>query len=158
EERAQVLVDLAAAETDTTRRGTALLAAARLRERSGSVEQATDLYRQVLALWPEDTFARESLIDLLRAQERWTELVSERRTEAKTAADAGARRALREAAWVLEVRSNDPASAAQVYDEWLARLPDDRAALEGSARCRAAFGDRNGEVAARRAIGELDDS
>src|SRR5690606_18388599 len=117
--RAEVLAELAKAEADATRRGTALLAAARLRERNGAVEAATELYRQVLALWPDDTFSRESLIDLLRAQERWTELVTERRAEARALSDAAARRALREAAWVLEVRVGDPASAAQVYDEWL---------------------------------------
>ncbi|MEO8703064.1 MAG: hypothetical protein ABI867_23670 [Kofleriaceae bacterium] len=157
EERAQLLVELGTADPDATRRGTALVAAARLRERSGAVEQATDLYRQVLALWPEDTFARESLIDLLRAQERWPELVSERRAEAKHLPDGpAARRALREAAWILEVRLGDAASAAQIYDEWIVRIPDDRTALEGSARCRAAFGDRAGEVTARRAIAELD--
>ena len=36
------------------------------RERAGAVEAATELYRQVLAMWPDDTFARESLLDLLR--------------------------------------------------------------------------------------------
>ncbi len=159
DERAQLLAELAALESDAMRRGTALLAAARLRERAGAVEQATELYRQVLVLWPEDTFARESLIDLLRAQEKWTELVTERRTEARTLPDgAAARRALREAAWVLEVRLGDAASAAQVYDEWLIRIPEDRTALEGAARCRASFGDRLGEVTARRAIAELDGS
>ncbi|HEV7554072.1 MAG TPA: hypothetical protein VGO00_01390, partial [Kofleriaceae bacterium] len=157
DERAVLLVEIAAAETDASRRGTALLAAARLRERAGAVEAATDLYRQVLGLWPDDTFARESLLDLLRAQERWTELVSERRAEARGLPDGpAARRALREAAWVLENRLDDVASAAQVYDEWLARFPDDRPALDGTSRCRAQFGDRNGEVVARAAIAELD--
>jgi tetratricopeptide (TPR) repeat protein len=94
DERAQLLAELAALESDAMRRGTALLAAARLRERGGALEQATELYRQVLALWPEDTFARESLIDLLRAQEKWTELVTERRAEARALPDgAAARRA-----------------------------------------------------------------
>jgi tetratricopeptide (TPR) repeat protein len=159
EERAQLLAELATLEADAMRRGTALQAAARLRERSGAVEQATELYRQVLALWPEDTFARESLIDLLRAQEKWTELVGERRAEARALPDGpAARRALREAAWVLEIRLGDTASAAQVYDEWLTRFPDDRTALEGGARCRASFGDRLGEVTARRAIADLDSS
>ena len=159
EERAQLLAELASAEPDATRRGTALLAAARLRERSGAVEGATELYRQVLALWPDDTFARESLIDLLRAQERWAELVAERRAEARALPDGPvARRALREAAWILEVRLNDVASAAAVYEEWLARIPDDRPAIEGAARARGQFGDRNGEVLARRAIADLDPS
>jgi hypothetical protein len=159
DERGDLLVQIAADETDATGRGTALLAAARLRERAGNVEAATDLYRQVLALWTEDTFARESLIDLLRAQERWPELVAERRSEARALPDGpAARRALREAAWVLEIRQGDAAQAAQVYDEWLTRMPDDRAALEGAARCRAAFGDRNGVVTARAAIAENDAS
>lgn len=159
DERAQLLAELATLESDAMRRGTAMLAAARLRERAGAVEQATELYRQVLALWPEDTFARESLIDLLRAQEKWTELVAERRAEARALPDGpAARRALREAAWALEVRLGDTASAAQVYDEWLVRIPEDRTALEGAARCRASFGDRLGEVTARRAIAELDPS
>ena len=157
DERAQLLTELAGADPDPTRRGTALLAAARLRERAGNVEVATDLYRQVLLLWPADTFARESLIDLLRAQERWTELVAERRSEARALGDGPAvRRALREAAWVLEMRLGDTASAASVYDDWLQRIPDDRAALEGAARCRSQFGDRIGEVAARRAIADAD--
>ena len=157
DERAQLLTEIAADERDPTTRGTALLAAARLRERGGAVEAATDLYREVLGVWPEDTFARESLVDLLRAQERWTELVTERRTEARTLPDGdAARRALREAAWVLEIKVADYAQAAQVYDDWLSRLPDDRAALEGVARCRGQFGDRLGEAAARRTIAELD--
>ncbi|HEU0030262.1 MAG TPA: hypothetical protein VFQ53_06515 [Kofleriaceae bacterium] len=159
DDRAQVLGELGVAETDPTRRGTALLAAARLRERAGQVELATDLYRQVLALWPDDTFARESLVDLLRAQERWAELVEERRAEARTLPDgAPARRALREAAWVLEVRLDDAAGAAQVYEDWLGRVPDDRAALEGLARCRALAGDRPAELAARKTLAELEPS
>jgi hypothetical protein len=157
DERAQLLTEIATEERDATTRGTALLAAARLRERAGAVEPATDLYRQVLAVWPEDTFARESLVDLLRAQERWAELVTERRAEARALPDGdAARRALREAAWVLEVRLDDAPQAAQVYEEWLARYPDDRAALEGIARCRGQFGDRLGEAAARRQIAEVD--
>jgi hypothetical protein len=157
DERAEVLEKLAADEKGTTSRGTALFAAARLRERAGAVEAATELYRQVLALWPDDTFARESLIDLLRAQERWPELVTERRIEARALPDgAAARRALREAAWVLEIRQGDPPAAAQVYDDWLVRAPDDRTALEGLARCRATGTDRGAEVKARERIAEAD--
>lgn len=157
DERADLLVSIAADETDATGRGTALLAAARLRERAGSVEAATELYRQVLALWPDDTFSRESLCDLLRAQERWQELVAERRSEAKALPDGpAARRALREAAWVLEVRLGDAAQAAEVYDEWLVRIPDDRNALEGLARCRAKLGDHHGEAVARGTIAEAE--
>jgi tetratricopeptide (TPR) repeat protein len=155
DERTELLTRIAADEPDATGRGTALLAAARLRERTGAVEAAAELYREVLLLWPDDTFARESLLDLLRAQEKWSELVAERRAEAKTLPDGpAARRALREAAWVLEVRLDDAAQAAQIYDEWLARIPDDRAALDGLARCRAKFGDRNGEATTRGTIAE----
>jgi Tfp pilus assembly protein PilF len=159
DERADLLVKLAADETDATGRGTALLTAARLRERAGAVENATELYRQVLALWPDDTFARESLLDLLRAQERWQELVAERRAEAKALPDGpAARRALREAAWVLEVRADDAAQAAQVYEELTVRFPDDASALEGLARCRGKFGDRTGEANARRTVAETNPS
>src|SRR4030095_7205543 len=48
--------------------------------------------------------------------------------------------------------------SAEFYDEWLIRIPEDRTALEGAARCRASFGDRLGEVTARRAIADLDPS
>ena len=156
DERAELFVAIASEEAEAGRRGTALFAAARLRERAGAVEAATELYRQVLAVWPEDTFARESLVDLLRAQERWTELVTERRNEARGLPDgAAARRALREAAWVLEIRLDDTAQAAQVYDDWLGRIPDDQAALEGQSRTRAKLNDGNSEVAARAALAEL---
>nr|HEX4312727.1 hypothetical protein [Kofleriaceae bacterium] len=159
DERGALLESIARIETDATRRGTALLAAARLRERAGAVESSIELYRQVLALWPEDSFARESLLDLLRAQERWAELVTERRAEARALPDgAAARRALREATWVLEIRLGDLASAAVVYDEWLGRAPDDRTALEGLARTRAALDDRLGEVSARSRLADLDDT
>jgi tetratricopeptide (TPR) repeat protein len=157
DERGELLAALGKRETDATRKGTALFAAARLRERAGAVEDATELYRQVLAIWPDDTFARESLVDLLRAQERWAELVAERRAEAIARPDGpAARRALREAAWVLEVRLGDPATASTVYAEWLARTPDDRIALEGLARTRAAAGDHRGEAEARRTLAESD--
>ncbi len=156
-ERAELLIKIAADETDATGRGTALFAAARLRERAGAVEPATELYRELLSLWPADNFVRESLLDLLRAQERWQELVSERRSEARALPDgSAARRALREAAWILEVRLDDSAEAAHVYGDWLARMPGDRAALEGAARCRAKTGDKAGEVTARAAIAEID--
>jgi tetratricopeptide (TPR) repeat protein len=169
DDRAELLVKIAGAEQDAAAKGTALATAARLRERAGAVDQATELYRQVIAVWPDDTFARESLVDLLRAQERWPELVAERRAEARALPDtAAARRALREAAWVLEVRQDDDAAAAAVYDEWLARFPDDRAAAYGVARTRARIARRaqnneqasarEAEVAARRTIAELDGS
>ena len=153
-----------------TRRGAArrCSAAARLRERGGAVEQATELYRQVLALWPEDTFARESLIDLLRAQEKWTELVTERRAEARALPD-GAGGAPRAARGRLGAR--DPARRHRVGRPGLRRVahPDARGSRRArgrgalprelrrsrSARSRRARGDRRdrseprGPVAAR---------
>src|ERR1700759_5358715 len=95
----------------------------------------------------------------MRPKERGCELATGRPPEARALPDgAAARRALREAAWVLEVRLADTASAAQVYDEWLTRLPDDPPALGGAARCRASFGDRLGEVSVRRQISDRDPS
>jgi tetratricopeptide (TPR) repeat protein len=159
DERAALLAKLATDETDAAGRGTALLGAARLYERTGGLDAATDLYRQLLASWPDDAFARESLIDLLRAQERWAELVAERRAEAAQLPDGpAARRALREAAWVLEIKLGDAAQAARVYDEWVQRLPDDRLALEGAARCHEATGNHEGEIAARAAIAQAEPS
>ena len=100
---------------------------------------------------PGDTFARESLVDLLRAQERWPELVTERRAEAKALPDGpAARRALREAAWVLEVRLDDAAQAAAGLRRVARPRPRrSRRATKARRGRRAKLGDRNGEVAAR---------
>lgn len=158
-ERAELLGTLAVEESDPTRRVMALVAAARLRERLGQIDVATDLYRQALVVWPDDVFARESLADLLRAQERWAELVEERRAEARLLPDgAAARRALREAAWVLEHRIGDIATALAVYIDWSERLTDDRTALEGVARCYARLGDGANEVAIRGRLADLEGS
>ncbi|MBS1119104.1 MAG: Tetratricopeptide repeat protein [Deltaproteobacteria bacterium] len=156
-ERAALLGELARRDSDPARRRTALLGAARLHERAGAVELATDQYRQLLALGPQDGFARDALIGLLRQQARWVELVAERRAEAAAQSDGPAvRRALREAAWVLEILLSDVAQAADVYEAWIGRLPDDRIALEGLARCRAQLGDHRREVTVRAKIVELD--
>jgi len=135
DERAQLLIEIPPARsTDPTRRGTALLAASRLRqERAGRVEAATKAcIGQVMSLWARRRVrARES-----RASTCWRGAGAAgraRRGAARRGARAldspVARRALREAAWVLEVRIKDVASAAAVYEEWLQRLPDDRTAL-----------------------------
>lgn len=158
-ERAELLGTLATEESDPTRRVMALVAAARLRERLGQIDVATELYRQALGIWPDDVFARESLADLLRAQERWVELVDERRAEARLLPDGpAARRALREAAWVLEHRIGDIPSALAVYIDWSERLTDDRTALEGVARCYARLGDGPNEVAIRGRLADLEGS
>lgn len=158
-ERAELLSTLATEEPDPTRRVMALVAAARLRERLGQIDVATELYRQALGIWPDDVFARESLADLLRAQERWAELVDERRAEARLLPDGpAARRALREAAWVLEHRIGDIPAALAVYIDWSERLTDDRTALEGVARCYARLGDGPNEVAIRGRLADLEGS
>lgn len=158
-ERAELLGTLATEEPDPTRRVMALVAAARLRERLGQIDVATELYRQALGIWPDDVFARESLADLLRAQERWAELVEERRAEARLLPDGpAARRALREAAWVLEHRIGDIPAALAVYIDWSERLSDDRTALEGVARCYARLGDGANEVSIRGRLADLEGS
>jgi len=159
DERAELLGRLAREDPDPARRRTALLRAARLHERAGAADEAMDHYRQLRALWPEQLAMRDALLDLLRAQQRWAELVTERRAEARASSGGPAlRRALREAAWVLEIWLDDVAQAASVYQEWLARLPGDRTALEGVARASTTLGDHAGEVAARAAIAALDDT
>jgi tetratricopeptide (TPR) repeat protein len=156
EERADLLVKIAARDPEPARRKTALLWAARLHARAGTTETAIDLYRQLLALAPDDVLVRDALVGVLREKARWRELASERRAEARAVEPAAARRAWREAAWVLEVLCDDLAQAAEVYGEWWRKLPDDRTALEGVARTRAALRDHAGEVAARAAIAAID--
>ncbi len=157
-ERAELLTRLATFDRDPERRATALFGAARLHERAGATAAATDAYRKLRVLWPEDSFTRDALIGLLREQSRWAELVTERRAEAKLVEGPALRPALREASWLLEVRLDDLAGAAEVYDEWLARLPGDRTALEGIARCRGQLGDHAREVTVRATIAELDET
>src|SRR4029078_4401389 len=91
----------------------------RLAEHAGDRDRAIDLYRQVLGVWPAERYARAALVELLRAQERWEDLVVQRRAEAAELPDGreggpGVVRALREAAWVLEERLGRPADAAVV--------------------------------------------
>jgi Tfp pilus assembly protein PilF len=153
EDRAAHLEALAQNELDTTRKGGALLASARLFERLGQIERAIELYRGALEVDPDDTFARASLIDLLRAAEQWSELVAARQTEAAQLADGtAARRALREAAWITEVRLAKPADAAKAWRAMLDRAPDDPVALEGLARTLERAGDAAGTLDA---IGQI---
>jgi tetratricopeptide (TPR) repeat protein len=157
DERKAVLSSLATNETDPARRCTALFGAARYHERAGDAEAALALYRELLPMCPQDAFVRDAYSDLLRTHERWEELATERLDAARGNADVQfVRRALREAAWVLEVRLGDAGRAANTYDEWLARLPADRTALEGAARCRAMLRDPAREAAARATIAEID--
>ena len=148
-ERIANLQAIAARDTDPARRGIALSTAARLAEDSGDRDKAIELFRQVLQVWPAERYARAAMVELLRAQERWEELVAQRRAEAKQLSDGpGLVRALREAAWVLEERLGRPGDAAQVYRELLDRAPDEPSAALGLVRCRAASGDAFGLVAA----------
>ncbi len=143
------LAALARRDPDPARRGIALATAARLAESQGDRTRAIELHRATLAVWPADRAARAAIIDLLRVEGRWEDLVGERRAEAADLADgATAIRALREAAWVLEDRLGRPADAALAYREVLDRSPDDPHALAALIRCRAAAGDRDGLIAA----------
>ncbi len=149
EERIQNLQAIAGRDPDPARKGVALATAARLAEDAGDRDRAIELYRQVLGVWPADRYARAALVELLRAQERWDELIAQRRAEAAELSDGpGVVRALREAAWVLEDRLGRAADAAGVWRELLDRVPDEPAALDGLVRCLTAAGDGVGLVAA----------
>ena len=153
-----LLVKLAADDADPDHRCTALLDVARARERDDPAG-AIEAYRRLLAARPDFEGARDELVDLLRSQRMWPELVDARCAEARAASDLPAiRRAFREAAWVREACLDDVAGAAALYAEWLQRLPHDRTALEGLARCRAALHDHAGEVEPRAAILAADGS
>lgn len=157
DERRDVTTRLASSDPDPVRRRTAMLMAARLHERGGDPEVALDLFAKLRSVAPQDPFIDDSYIDMLRTCRRWRELAHARHAQGQLVADmAVARRALREAAWVFEVHLIDPARAAEIYDEWLIRLPDDRAALEGIARCCIALREPAREVAARAAIAAMD--
>jgi tetratricopeptide (TPR) repeat protein len=156
-ERIDHLADLARRDLDSARRGLALSTAARLADDRGDRDRALELFRATLAVWPDDRYSRESIIELLRDAGRWDELVAERRAEAADQAgdDPAALRALREAAWLLEDRLGRPADAAGVWREILDRAPDPAssgavhaAALAGLVRTAAASGDDDALVAA----------
>jgi len=102
-ERAELLTSVAERLDEPLRRGAVLYDAARIYDRElDDPARAADLYREVLAIWPGDRYARAALISLLRRAGRWEELVAERRTEAVELADGPAlARAMREAAGVL---------------------------------------------------------
>ncbi len=149
DERIANLTAIAGRDPDPSRRGIALATAARLAEDAGERDRAIDLYRQVLASWPSERYARAALVELLRQQERWEDLVAVRRAEASELSDGpGVVRALREAAWVLEERLGRPADAAAIYRELLDRAPDEPQAALGLVRCHAASGDSLGLRAA----------
>jgi tetratricopeptide (TPR) repeat protein len=156
DERLTVLERLASEERDDVRRATAMRLAAQLHERVGSTA-AVELRRRLLTMDPRDELSRDAVLAALRAQQRWRDVVEERRVEVDASTDPLAtRRALREIAWVLEIVLDDLAGAATAYAEWSSRLPADRTALEGLARCRAALSDHAGEAEVRARIVELD--
>lgn len=156
-ERAVLLAAIARADQDPARRYTAQLFGARLNARHDAPAIAIDLYRARLTQSPHDVVARALLHELLRSEERWADLAAERIAEARVAsAPDAARRAFREAAWACEHRLGEVVRAAECYDEWLARVPGDRTALEGISRCRAALGQFDKESIARASITSID--
>ncbi|HEY4059283.1 MAG TPA: hypothetical protein VGM39_21850, partial [Kofleriaceae bacterium] len=150
DERAELLVRIARAETDNQRKYIALLGAARIHGRNGS-DAAIDLLRELRALEVKQQFPREALVDALRRAKMWQELVDERTRELTDAGDR-ARAALQEIAWVQEVCIGDPPAAAKAYALWVEKMPDDTTALEGLARCAAAIGDTASAVKGREAL------
>lgn len=157
QERAGLLVALARIDPDPARRYTAQLFGARLNTRLGAPEVAIDLYRARLAQSPQDAVARALLLELLRSAERWVDIATERVAEAHLSTSPQVvRRALREASWTYEIRLSDLARAAECYEDWLARVPGDRTALEGIARCRTALGQFDKVSIARAAIASID--
>lgn len=157
EERLALLHELTQADADPARRQYARLEAARLSVRTGDLDDASRLFHEIAIADPANRFARDSYLELLRQQERWADLVDARRDDVRGESDAAlVRRAFREATWVLEVRLDNAEGAASMYDEWLARMPEDRTALEGLARCAARLRDPQREAAARRAIADVE--
>ena len=157
-ERVELLASLARTAAAPRDRTSALRKLATIWLRLGAAAPP-ELARHLTEINVDDELLRDVRNSLLRDQERWVELASERRVEGYIAVDdAAARRAWREAAWVLELRFDDLAQAATVYSEWRSRMPEDRMAIEGLARCRAATGNFVEEAEARAAILALDDS
>jgi len=142
-DRVDVLGRLARAEDDPNKRAAVLVEAGRLCEHAlDDKERAAALYREVLEAVPGDRYARAALVSLLRAEQRWDELVAERKAEADYVEDGpGVARALREAAWVLRQKLDKAGAAADLYRELLDRVPDDAFALRGLADALGAAGD-----------------
>jgi tetratricopeptide (TPR) repeat protein len=137
--RVPLLEGLAAVAPDAASKAALLFEVGRVHEEHlGAVDAALDAYRRALELDPQDRTVRGALLALLRASERWDELAAELVGEAALADGAGAARALRTAAAVLERRLGRLADAATLYRELLDRAPDDAAALRGLARALAA--------------------
>jgi tetratricopeptide (TPR) repeat protein len=146
-------------DRDRARRGLALLHLATLKEHAGDLAGAADYYRQLYTQAPDDLVIRDAFLDAYRAAGRWEELAEFRLQRADEVTDAReVRRELQEAAWVLEVKLDDPQRARDVFATWSTRLPEDRMALSGLARCCAKLRDHQREVAARTAIVALDPS
>ncbi len=149
DQRAVALEAIASREPNLDRRLHALSMAARLAERAGALDRALTHYQQILAVDADDDFARESVLDLLRASGRVAELAELRIAQAAQLPDGPAvRQALSEAAWLLELRLDRPGPAARAWQALLDREPEDRVALEGLLRCRRAQGDVPGQIEA----------
>lgn len=156
EARGAALEAIAAREPNLERRLHALSMAARLAERTGDLDRALAHYQQVLAVDADDDFARESVLDLLRASGRVAELAELRIAQAAQLPDGPAvRQALTEAAWLLELRLDRPGPAARAWQALLDREPEDRVALEGLLRCRRAQGDVAGQIDALARLTQL---
>jgi tetratricopeptide (TPR) repeat protein len=134
EERAGLLLRIAERVDDAPRRAAILAEVGRIHDTLlGNPEGAVAAYRASLALAPGDRVARGALIQLFRRGGRWEELAAELRADADTADGAGASRALRAAAAVLDRKLGQTAEAAHVYRELLDRAPGDPGAVRALA-------------------------
>ncbi|MEM9490462.1 MAG: hypothetical protein AAGC55_15045, partial [Myxococcota bacterium] len=129
------------------RRAAALHQAARICEHQlGDVGRAASLFREVLAIWPEDRYAQAALGGLLAQSGAWEELVEMRRRQALELADGPAlARALRGAGTILAESLGRVDEAVAVYEELLDRLPGDHAALREMADLIAERTDRGSD-------------
>ncbi|MCG8420679.1 MAG: tetratricopeptide repeat protein [Proteobacteria bacterium] len=138
-ERAEVLVECANRLDAPESRAALLYDAARLYEHEAdNPDAAADLYRQVLAMWPGDRYARAALIGLLKRAQRWSELAEERRKEAaQLSAGPALARAMREAAGVLVDHLGRRDEAIELCRDLLDRMPGDPGALHDLAQLLA---------------------
>ncbi|RMH39208.1 MAG: tetratricopeptide repeat protein, partial [Deltaproteobacteria bacterium] len=147
-ERAAVLAELAARADAPDRRAAIWLEAARVYdEEVDDVDRALAAYREVLAVWPADPYARAAVAELLRRAGRHEELVAALRDEADARpAGAAAARALREAASLLLHRLERPADAADVLRDLLDRAGPDPHVLAALREALERAGDTDGTI------------
>lgn len=108
----------------------------------GRIEEAVDLWRELLGLRARHEEALAALEELLQQLERWSELAAHLRV--RIAATVDRREVTRlndKLGWLMGVKLGDPAQAIQSYRAVLASDPSNRRALESLRDIYAAQGD-----------------